>query len=156
MLFRAGRGSSGSGAGQSGASSQQLPRSARRCRGGGGCSSDAEPVGAVREAASGAWPQRGEAWGLKAAAAAMPLLFLERFPWPSLHPYTGLSGLALLGTIVSTYCALSQSEARPSEPAPLTASLLPEQLVPARPSTGVPGPATWPSTCFRTASSCGF
>ncbi|XP_023582657.1 E3 ubiquitin-protein ligase AMFR isoform X2 [Trichechus manatus latirostris] len=40
----------------------------------------------------------------------MPLLFLERFPWPSLRTYTGLSGLALLGTIVSAYRALTQPE----------------------------------------------
>ncbi|KAK2085084.1 hypothetical protein P7K49_036384 [Saguinus oedipus] len=68
----------------------------------------------------------------------MPLLFLERFPWPSLRTYTGLSGLALLGTIVSAYRALSQPEAGPSEPAPLTASLQPEQPVPARSSAGGP------------------
>ncbi|XP_060041506.1 E3 ubiquitin-protein ligase AMFR isoform X2 [Erinaceus europaeus] len=50
----------------------------------------------------------------------MPLLFLERFPWPSLRTYTALSGLALLGTIVSAYRALSQPGAGPAEPEPLT------------------------------------
>ncbi|XP_054026019.1 E3 ubiquitin-protein ligase AMFR [Dryobates pubescens] len=39
----------------------------------------------------------------------MPLLFLERFPWPSLRTYTALSALALLGTGLSAYCALSQA-----------------------------------------------
>ena len=48
----------------------------------------------------------------------MPLLFLERFPWPSLRTYTGLSGLALLGTIVSAYRALSQPEDGSGEPEP--------------------------------------
>ncbi|XP_064016558.1 E3 ubiquitin-protein ligase AMFR isoform X4 [Pogoniulus pusillus] len=38
----------------------------------------------------------------------MPLLFLERFPWPSLRTYTALSALALLGTGLSAYRALSQ------------------------------------------------
>lgn len=68
----------------------------------------------------------------------MPLLFLERFPWPSLRTYTGLSGLALLGTIVSAYRALSQPEAGPGEPEPLTAPLQPEAPVPARPGAGGP------------------
>ncbi|CAM9447099.1 unnamed protein product [Bubo scandiacus] len=39
----------------------------------------------------------------------MPLLFLERFPWPSLRTYTALSALALLGTGLSAYRALSQA-----------------------------------------------
>ncbi|KAM6253224.1 E3 ubiquitin-protein ligase AMFR isoform 2-T2 [Porphyrio hochstetteri] len=39
----------------------------------------------------------------------MPLLFLERFPWPSLRTYTVLSALALLGTGLSAYRALSQA-----------------------------------------------
>ncbi|KAM7101868.1 E3 ubiquitin-protein ligase AMFR isoform 2-T2 [Ciconia maguari] len=39
----------------------------------------------------------------------MPLLFLERFPWPSLRTYTALSVLALLGTGLSAYRALSQA-----------------------------------------------
>lgn len=100
-----------------------------------------EPVGAVREAVV-ARPQRGEAWGLEAAAAAMPLLFLERFPWPSLRTYTGLSGLALLGTIVSAYRALSQPEARPgpgpAEAEPVTAPVQPDPAALVRPSTGGP------------------
>ncbi|XP_071613194.1 E3 ubiquitin-protein ligase AMFR isoform X2 [Heliangelus exortis] len=45
----------------------------------------------------------------------MPLLFLERFPWPSLRTYTALSALALLGTGLSAYRALSQA-AQPAEP----------------------------------------
>ncbi|KAM6300477.1 E3 ubiquitin-protein ligase AMFR-like [Aegotheles albertisi] len=39
----------------------------------------------------------------------MPLLFLERLPWPSLRTYTALSALALLGTGLSAYGALSQA-----------------------------------------------
>ncbi|KAM9227853.1 E3 ubiquitin-protein ligase AMFR isoform 3-T3 [Leptosomus discolor] len=39
----------------------------------------------------------------------MPLLFLERFPWPSLRTYTALSALALLGSGLSAYRALSQA-----------------------------------------------
>lgn len=102
-----------------------------------------ETVGAVREPAAGARPQRGEAWGLEAAAAAMPLLFLERFPWPSLRTYTGLSGLALLGTIVSAYRALSQPEAEaasgPGEPEPITASVQPDAAAAGRPGAAGPG-----------------
>ncbi|XP_030368639.1 E3 ubiquitin-protein ligase AMFR isoform X3 [Strigops habroptila] len=41
----------------------------------------------------------------------MPLLFLERLPWPSLRTYTALSTLALLGTSLSAYRALSQAPA---------------------------------------------
>ncbi|XP_055268702.1 E3 ubiquitin-protein ligase AMFR [Moschus berezovskii] len=100
-----------------------------------------ELVGAVREAA-GTRPQRGEAWGQEAAAAAMPLLFLERFPWPSLRTYTGLSGLALLGTIVSAYRALSQPEAGPApgptEAEPVTAPVQPDPAALVRPSAGGP------------------
>lgn len=98
-----------------------------------------ELVGAVREAA-GTRPQRREAWGLEAAAAAMPLLFLERFPWPSLRTYTGLSGLALLGTIVSAYRALSQPEAGPgpTEAEPVTAPVQPDPAALVRPSAGGP------------------
>lgn len=59
----------------------------------------------------------------------MPLLFLERFPWPSLRTYTGLSGLALLGTIVSAYRALSQPEDRSGEQEPITAPLQPEAFL---------------------------
>lgn len=69
----------------------------------------------------------------------MPLLFLERFPWPSLRTYTGLSGLALLGTIVSAYRALSQPEAGPSEQEPLTASLQPGAPAPEGPLAEGPG-----------------
>ncbi|XP_070469786.1 E3 ubiquitin-protein ligase AMFR isoform X1 [Equus przewalskii] len=70
----------------------------------------------------------------------MPLLFLERFPWPSLRTYTGLSGLALLGTIVSAYRALSQPEAGPGpgEPESSTAPVLPESAALVRPSAGGP------------------
>ncbi|XP_015729314.1 E3 ubiquitin-protein ligase AMFR isoform X2 [Coturnix japonica] len=37
----------------------------------------------------------------------MPLLFLERFPWPSLRTYAALSGLALLAAAFSAQRALS-------------------------------------------------
>ncbi|XP_070616603.1 E3 ubiquitin-protein ligase AMFR [Erythrolamprus reginae] len=40
----------------------------------------------------------------------MPLLFLERFPWPSLRVYAALSALALLGCLLSAYTALRQAE----------------------------------------------
>ncbi|XP_015680892.1 E3 ubiquitin-protein ligase AMFR [Protobothrops mucrosquamatus] len=40
----------------------------------------------------------------------MPLLFLERFPWPSLRVYAALSALALLGCLLSAYSALRQAE----------------------------------------------
>lgn len=33
----------------------------------------------------------------------MPLLFLERFPWPSLQTYTALSVALLAGSIFSAY-----------------------------------------------------
>lgn len=33
----------------------------------------------------------------------MPLLFLERFPWPSLQTYTALSVALLAGTLFSAY-----------------------------------------------------
>ncbi|NWZ52191.1 AMFR ligase, partial [Haliaeetus albicilla] len=46
----------------------------------------------------------------------MPLLFLERFPWPSLRTYTALSALALLGTGLSAYRALSQAAGGPPQP----------------------------------------
>ncbi|KAJ7312156.1 hypothetical protein JRQ81_006500 [Phrynocephalus forsythii] len=36
----------------------------------------------------------------------MPLLFLERFPWPSLRTYAALSAVALLGSALSAYRAL--------------------------------------------------
>ncbi|XP_040264793.1 E3 ubiquitin-protein ligase AMFR isoform X2 [Bufo bufo] len=38
----------------------------------------------------------------------MPLLFLERFPWPSLRTYTGLSGLLLSLSLLSAYRSLSR------------------------------------------------
>ncbi|XP_054565997.1 E3 ubiquitin-protein ligase AMFR isoform X1 [Eptesicus fuscus] len=73
----------------------------------------------------------------------MPLLFLERFPWPSLRTYAGLSGLALLGTLGSAYRALSRPEAAaapaPGEPEPITAPLQPDPAAIARPSAGGPG-----------------
>lgn len=100
-------------------------------------------MGAVREAAAGARPQRGEAWDPEAAAAAMPLLFLERFPWPSLRTYTGLSGLALLGAVISAYRALSQPEAEagpgPGDPEPITAPVQPDPTAVAGPGAGGPG-----------------
>uniref|UniRef100_A0A8C2BTX1 E3 ubiquitin-protein ligase AMFR n=1 Tax=Cyprinus carpio TaxID=7962 RepID=A0A8C2BTX1_CYPCA len=40
----------------------------------------------------------------------MPLLFLERFPWPSLQTYTALSTLLLAGTILSAYSTVRDSE----------------------------------------------
>lgn len=40
----------------------------------------------------------------------MPLLFLERFPWPSLQTYTALSSVLLAGTILSAYTAVRDSE----------------------------------------------
>ncbi|XP_067291987.1 E3 ubiquitin-protein ligase AMFR [Pseudorasbora parva] len=40
----------------------------------------------------------------------MPLLFLERFPWPSLQTYTALSTLLLAGTILSAYTTVRDSE----------------------------------------------
>nr|XP_060643793.1 E3 ubiquitin-protein ligase AMFR isoform X2 [Anolis sagrei ordinatus] len=43
----------------------------------------------------------------------MPLLFLERFPWPSLRSYAALSALALLGSALSAYRALQAGEAGP-------------------------------------------
>ena len=67
---------------------------------------------------------------------------LERFPWPSLRTYTGLSGLALLGTIVSAYRALSQSEAGPgpgpTEAEPVTSPVQPDPAALVRPSAGGP------------------
>lgn len=40
----------------------------------------------------------------------MPLLFLERFPWPSLQTYTALSTLLLAGAILSAYSTVRDSE----------------------------------------------
>ncbi|XP_036997424.2 E3 ubiquitin-protein ligase AMFR [Artibeus jamaicensis] len=73
----------------------------------------------------------------------MPLLFLERFPWPSLRTYTGLSGLALLGAVISAYRALSQPEAEarpgPGDPEPITAPVQPDPTAVAGPGAGGPG-----------------
>ncbi|XP_058011008.1 E3 ubiquitin-protein ligase AMFR [Ahaetulla prasina] len=46
----------------------------------------------------------------------MPLLFLERFPWPSLRVYAALSALALLGCLLSAHSALRQAETPEPEP----------------------------------------
>lgn len=37
----------------------------------------------------------------------MPLLFLERFPWPSLQTYTALSAALLAGSIFSAYTTVT-------------------------------------------------
>jgi len=39
---------------------------------------------------------------------AMPLLFLERFPWPSLQTYTALSVALLAGSIFSAYNTVTE------------------------------------------------
>ncbi|XP_062847520.1 autocrine motility factor receptor a [Trichomycterus rosablanca] len=44
----------------------------------------------------------------------MPLLFLERFPWPSLQTYTALSAVLLAGSLLSAYTAVTESEGAPS------------------------------------------
>ncbi|KAB5565614.1 hypothetical protein PHYPO_G00243630 [Pangasianodon hypophthalmus] len=41
----------------------------------------------------------------------MPLVFLERFPWPSLQTYTALSAVLLAGTLLSAYTAVTETEA---------------------------------------------
>ncbi|NWH60246.1 AMFR ligase, partial [Geococcyx californianus] len=46
----------------------------------------------------------------------MPLLFLERLPWPSLRTYAALSALALLGAAISAHRAISAAAG--SEPGP--------------------------------------
>lgn len=38
----------------------------------------------------------------------MPLLFLERFPWPSLQTYTALSVALLAGSIFSAYNTVTE------------------------------------------------
>ncbi|XP_038609857.1 E3 ubiquitin-protein ligase AMFR [Tachyglossus aculeatus] len=68
----------------------------------------------------------------------MPLLFLERFPWPSLRTYTGLSGLALVATIVSAYRALSHSG--PGDPGTLP-SASSSSSSSSSPAAGPPAPA---------------
>ncbi|KAI7790608.1 autocrine motility factor receptor a [Triplophysa rosa] len=40
----------------------------------------------------------------------MPLLFLERFPWPSLQTYIALSSVLLVGTILSAYTTVRDSQ----------------------------------------------
>uniref|UniRef100_A0A8D0B1L6 E3 ubiquitin-protein ligase AMFR n=1 Tax=Salvator merianae TaxID=96440 RepID=A0A8D0B1L6_SALMN len=67
----------------------------------------------------------------------MPLLFLERFPWPSLRTYAALSALALLGSVLSAYRALSQAAAAAQAPPPTAA----EQPEPPPPSAPAPAPA---------------
>lgn len=37
----------------------------------------------------------------------MPLMFLERFPWPSLQTYTALSVALLAGSIFSAYTTVT-------------------------------------------------
>ncbi|XP_051485200.1 E3 ubiquitin-protein ligase AMFR isoform X2 [Apus apus] len=46
----------------------------------------------------------------------MPLLFLERFPWPSLRTYAALSGLALLAAGLSAHRALRRAPEPPGAP----------------------------------------
>ncbi|KAK1163635.1 E3 ubiquitin-protein ligase AMFR-like isoform X1 [Acipenser oxyrinchus oxyrinchus] len=38
----------------------------------------------------------------------MPLLFLERFPWPSLRTYTGLSAVLLVGSVLRAYHTVTE------------------------------------------------
>ncbi|KAK1330652.1 hypothetical protein QTO34_010850 [Cnephaeus nilssonii] len=146
------RGGSSAPAGAAAAAAAARAARSGPARPGAAAAATPEPVGAA-----GGRPQRGEAWGLEPAAPAMPLLFLERFPWPSLRTYAGLSGLALLGTLGSAYRALSRPEAAaatgPGEPEPITAPLQPDPAAVARPSAGARGSATWPSTCSPTACS---
>lgn len=39
----------------------------------------------------------------------MPLVFLERFPWPSLQTYTALSAVLLAGTLLNAYTAVTET-----------------------------------------------
>ena len=39
----------------------------------------------------------------------MPLLFLERVPWPSLQTYTALSAILLAATVLSAYNTVTES-----------------------------------------------
>lgn len=48
----------------------------------------------------------------------MPLVFLERFPWPSLQTYTALSAVLLAGTLLSAYTAVTETEAPAAEESP--------------------------------------
>lgn len=50
----------------------------------------------------------------------MPLVFLERFPWPSLQTYTALSAVLLAGTLLSAYTAVTETEAQAPEETPST------------------------------------
>ncbi|XP_053305284.1 E3 ubiquitin-protein ligase AMFR [Spea bombifrons] len=59
----------------------------------------------------------------------MPLLFLERFPWPSLRTYTGLSGLVLGLSVLSAYRSLSTELAEDEESWPQLAGELGRYLV---------------------------
>ncbi|KAG5848714.1 hypothetical protein ANANG_G00102310 [Anguilla anguilla] len=38
----------------------------------------------------------------------MPLMFLERFPWPSLQTYTALSAVLLVGSVLSVYTTVTE------------------------------------------------
>lgn len=46
----------------------------------------------------------------------MPLMFLERFPWPSLQTYTALSAVLLAGSLLSAYTAVSEGEGLAASP----------------------------------------
>lgn len=48
----------------------------------------------------------------------MPLMFLERFPWPSLQTYTALSAVLLAGTLLSAYTTVTETEAPAAEETP--------------------------------------
>ncbi|KAF7702162.1 autocrine motility factor receptor a isoform X2 [Silurus meridionalis] len=48
----------------------------------------------------------------------MPLVFLERFPWPSLQTYTALSVVLLAGTLLSAYTTVTETEAPTSDETP--------------------------------------
>ncbi|TSM52249.1 E3 ubiquitin-protein ligase AMFR [Bagarius yarrelli] len=50
--------------------------------------------------------------------AIMPLVFLERFPWPSLQTYTALSAVLLTGTLLSAYTTVTETEAPSAEATP--------------------------------------
>lgn len=50
----------------------------------------------------------------------MPLVFLERFPWPSLQTYTALSAVLLAGTLLSAYTAVTEPAAAEESPSSST------------------------------------
>ncbi|KAI5626955.1 E3 ubiquitin-protein ligase AMFR, partial [Silurus asotus] len=52
----------------------------------------------------------------------MPLVFLERFPWPSLQTYTALSVVLLAGTLLSAYTTVTETEAPTSDETPSIAT----------------------------------